>query len=75
MRLIVVSALLCGALAAALVGLWLRDWEFALVAALIGIACGTAIGAVAAAISEKAPPLAPRGPAHSPRSRRWRFRR
>jgi MFS family permease len=75
MRLIVVSALLCGALTAVLVGFWLQDWEFALLAALIGIACGTAIGAVAAAISEKAPPPAPRGPARSPRSRHWRFRR
>jgi ribose/xylose/arabinose/galactoside ABC-type transport system permease subunit len=48
MRLIVVSALLCGALTAALVWVWLRDWEFAiLVAAPIGIACGTVIGAFA----------------------------
>ena len=75
MRLIVVSALLCGALTAALVWFWLRDWELALLAAPIGIAFGTAIGTFAAAISEKAPPPAPRGPARSPRSRHWRFRR
>jgi MFS family permease len=64
MRLIVVSALLCGALTAVLVGFWLRDWELALMAAPIGIACGTVIGGFAAT-SEKAPPPAPRGPARS----------
>jgi MFS family permease len=75
MRLMVVSALLCGALTAVLVWVWLRDWELAfLVAAPIGIAFGTVIGAFAAT-SEKAPPPAPRGQARSPRSRHWRFRR
>jgi hypothetical protein len=75
MRLIVVSALLCGVLAVALVWVWLRDWEIALlVAAPIGIAFGTVIGAFAAT-SEKAPPPAPTGPARSPRSRHWRSRR
>src|SRR5215217_885797 len=68
MRLMVVSALLCGALAPPLVWFWLRDWELALlVAAPIGIAFGTVIGAFAAT-SEKAAPPAPRGPARSPRS-------
>ena len=67
MRLIVVSALLCGALTAVLVWVWLRDWELAVLAAPIGIAFGTVIGAFAAT-SEKASPPAPRGPARSPRS-------
>jgi hypothetical protein len=74
MRLTIVSALLCGALTAVLVWVWLRDGELALLAAPIGIAFGTVIGAFAAT-SEKAPPPAPRGPARSPRSRHWRFRR
>ena len=47
MRIVIASALLCGALAAALVWFWLREWEFALLAALIGMAF-TVIGAIAA---------------------------
>jgi len=80
MRLIVVSALLCGALTAVLVWVWLRDWELALLAAPIGIAFGTVtLAPLPQPLKRRLRPppevRRARPGLRSPRSRHWRFRR